>query len=414
VDTVLLAPKISLWNCAKGKIIAGSTYDVTALVLYSETSEEHVSKTIKISIHRPIDFFIKRIKRATGTLQKSRSSRSSDPLPSLPPSLLHAPTTIFQSLESLLTNWNTMPAPQQQHADENDESREAETVAPAVEPLEIEHGGDESEQETRGLVSSAGGVVMGQQEAMKYRTKLSIMIIIVLLLLIVISLFTLRGSPYSNANTSTDSFFPEELLLHTVYDAKDFENEWQVTPPYWEDVHESNQNSNSSNNSSLIAHLGPCYLPHEQLDWQSLTEDSLYNESADHIQYVNVVKNRHKDSNEGALGPGQEDLSGLCRPGFIIIGAGKCGTSSLYHYLVGHPRVLPAKNKQIHYFKYWSFRPMKWYLSNFPPAKTFLSHGALMTGEASPGYLVSFCECMCIRSILFPKVLIHTHCLFYR
>lgn len=296
-----------------------------------------------------------------------------------------------------------MPAPQQQHADENDESRGAQTDAAAVGPLEIEHG-DESEQETMGLVSPTGNVVMGQQAAMKYRTKLSIiMVIIVLLILIMISLLTLRGSPYSTVNTSTTSAFTEELLLHTVYDAKDFENDRHVTPPYWEDVHESNergflqqqprdqgQNQNSySNNqgSSLIPHLGPCYLPHQQLDWQSLAEESRYNESEDHIQYVNVVKNRHKDSNEGDLGPGQEDLSGLCRPGFIIIGAGKCGTSSLYHYLVGHPRVLPAKNKQIHYFKYWSFRPMKWYLSNFPPAKTFLSHGALMTGEASPGYL---------------------------
>jgi len=77
----------------------------------------------------------------------------------------------------------------------------------------------------------------------------------------------------------------------------------------------------------------------------------------------------------------------LCRPGFIIIGAGKCGTSSLYHYLVGHPRVLPAKEKQIHYFKNATHLPMSWYLSHFPSTETFLSHGALMTGEASPGYL---------------------------
>jgi hypothetical protein len=43
--------------------------------------------------------------------------------------------------------------------------------------------------------------------------------------------------------------------------------------------------------------------------------------------------------------------------------------------------------KQIHYFKYYPDRPMKWYFSHFPTATSFLSSGALITGEASPGYL---------------------------
>jgi hypothetical protein len=30
--------------------------------------------------------------------------------------------------------------------------------------------------------------------------------------------------------------------------------------------------------------------------------------------------------------------SGLCRPSFLIIGAGKCGTSSVYYYLQDHPQ----------------------------------------------------------------------------
>ena len=60
---------------------------------------------------------------------------------------------------------------------------------------------------------------------------------------------------------------------------------------------------------------------------------------------------------------------------------------SLYHYLTDHPRVVPASMKQIHYFKYYPDRPIKWYLSHFPTATNFLSSGALITGEASPGYL---------------------------
>ena len=47
----------------------------------------------------------------------------------------------------------------------------------------------------------------------------------------------------------------------------------------------------------------------------------------------------------------EDGIYNKCRPGFIIIGAGKCGTSSLYHYLTdGHPRIIPAFSKQIHYF----------------------------------------------------------------
>ncbi|KAL9189033.1 hypothetical protein ACHAXT_011523 [Thalassiosira profunda] len=83
----------------------------------------------------------------------------------------------------------------------------------------------------------------------------------------------------------------------------------------------------------------------------------------------------------------EENLEGVCRPGFLIIGQGKCGTSSLYHYLTGHPRVLPAKEKQIHYFRYHKSKPLRWYYSHFPTIESFLGRGALMTGEASPGYL---------------------------
>ena len=38
------------------------------------------------------------------------------------------------------------------------------------------------------------------------------------------------------------------------------------------------------------------------------------------------------------------------RPTFFIIGANKCGTSSLYRYLVGHPCVLPCAEKEPNFF----------------------------------------------------------------
>src|SRR5437870_4367515 len=38
------------------------------------------------------------------------------------------------------------------------------------------------------------------------------------------------------------------------------------------------------------------------------------------------------------------------RPGFFIIGANKCGTSSLFRYLVSHPNVLPCAEKEPNFF----------------------------------------------------------------
>ena len=38
------------------------------------------------------------------------------------------------------------------------------------------------------------------------------------------------------------------------------------------------------------------------------------------------------------------------RPSFFIIGANKCGTSSLYRYLVAHPNVLPCAHKEPNFF----------------------------------------------------------------
>jgi hypothetical protein len=183
-------------------------------------------------------------------------------------------------------------------------------------------------------------------------------------------------------STATDpseeiSLYPK-ALLQNVYHKVDFENKKHIIPPYWKDA------ELKTFQEGALPHLGPCYLPKEEQDWLSLVEKNEQIRGKHNIKYRDGIKKRRDDSDNA------KDLSGLCRPGFIIIGAGKCGTSSLYHYLVGHDRVLPAKNKQIHYFKYWKSYPMKWYLSNFPPAETFLSNGALMTGEASPGYLVSF------------------------
>lgn len=75
-------------------------------------------------------------------------------------------------------------------------------------------------------------------------------------------------------------------------------------------------------------------------------------------------------------------------PDFIIIGAQKAGTTSLYRYLTLHPRVVEAHVKEVHYFDLNLARGPRWYLSNFPYRST-LGHGPdrRLTGEASPYYL---------------------------
>lgn len=70
-------------------------------------------------------------------------------------------------------------------------------------------------------------------------------------------------------------------------------------------------------------------------------------------------------------------------PDFIVIGAQKGGTTSLYRYLVEHPAIVPAATKQLDFFHVGFGRGLDWYLAQFPTA---LERG-LLTGEASPYYM---------------------------
>lgn len=69
-------------------------------------------------------------------------------------------------------------------------------------------------------------------------------------------------------------------------------------------------------------------------------------------------------------------------PDFIIIGAAKGGTTSLYHYLNQHPGIQMSREKEIHYFAKYYKRGIKYYQSFFP-----LKNDSRITGEASPYYL---------------------------
>ncbi|MCL2932552.1 MAG: sulfotransferase domain-containing protein [Trichodesmium sp. MAG_R03] len=72
------------------------------------------------------------------------------------------------------------------------------------------------------------------------------------------------------------------------------------------------------------------------------------------------------------------------KPNFIIIGAQKSGTTSLYKYLTKHPQILSATKKEVHFFDLNFNKGMNWYYSHFP--KTEIQNQTI-TGEASPYYI---------------------------
>ena len=79
------------------------------------------------------------------------------------------------------------------------------------------------------------------------------------------------------------------------------------------------------------------------------------------------------------------------RPNFFIVGAPRCGTTAMYHYLKAHPEVFMPDVKEPYYFgddlilkRYPRVETEDDYLKLFDAA-----NGEPRLGEASPGYLYS-------------------------
>jgi hypothetical protein len=75
---------------------------------------------------------------------------------------------------------------------------------------------------------------------------------------------------------------------------------------------------------------------------------------------------------------------GRMLPDFLIIGGAKCGTTSLYDWLSRHPQILPASEKEVHFFDYNFFRGEDWYRSHFARP---LDGVDCVTGDGSVSYL---------------------------
>lgn len=87
----------------------------------------------------------------------------------------------------------------------------------------------------------------------------------------------------------------------------------------------------------------------------------------------------------GAPGPARTDIGQVPRlPTFLVIGAMKAGTTSLYHYLRDHPQVFMPDTKEVNFFnplRNWR-RGIAWYEQQFNAAPP----GTTAVGEASTSY----------------------------
>lgn len=89
------------------------------------------------------------------------------------------------------------------------------------------------------------------------------------------------------------------------------------------------------------------------------------------------------------------------QPNYLIIGAQKSGTTSLYAYLNQHPQVVPAEKKEVHFFDLNFSKGVEWYHQQFARmVKSFSQKNentiedkqekyisGFITGEASPYYV---------------------------
>ncbi len=94
-------------------------------------------------------------------------------------------------------------------------------------------------------------------------------------------------------------------------------------------------------------------------------------------------------------------------PDFLIIGAQKCGTASLYSYLIKHPSMAKSTEKkitflekEINFFTLYFSKGAKWYQEQLTNNS---SNSELLTGEATPEYICDP-KVPALVAKLYPKV----------
>ncbi|MDJ0555458.1 MAG: sulfotransferase domain-containing protein [Microcoleaceae cyanobacterium MO_207.B10] len=153
-------------------------------------------------------------------------------------------------------------------------------------------------------------------------------------------------------------------------------------------------------NSGIFSHHYPSYSmmmliqtiwPHiQQKEWQQRLEDwhAFLVQEGDNLDMALGEKGREILAAgvffEGKKSPIKQISWHFNReiPHFLIIGGQKCGTNSLYNYIVQHPSVAPSLQHEVHYFDLNFDKGLDWYQSQFPELKP-----GIITGESSPYYL---------------------------
>lgn len=104
----------------------------------------------------------------------------------------------------------------------------------------------------------------------------------------------------------------------------------------------------------------------------------------EHRQKILQLRNELRAAKER----GREEVGPVtgALPDFIIVGAPKCGTTSLYYLLTEHPYVEPAAAKELHFFSSHFDLGLEWYRRCFP-RPTYKDGRRTITGEATPSYL---------------------------
>ena len=120
-----------------------------------------------------------------------------------------------------------------------------------------------------------------------------------------------KSSSSSAMEISSNSRIPLDLYDLGVYKERDFVNERGIRPPFW-----SNSTSNRNSNNDGLPSWGPCYVPRHSVDWQK----SVNAANPEQPTSLSAYEDGHSS----------QDIAGFCRPGFLIIGAGKCGTRYVY------------------------------------------------------------------------------------
>lgn len=77
------------------------------------------------------------------------------------------------------------------------------------------------------------------------------------------------------------------------------------------------------------------------------------------------------------------DAGARALPDFLVLGAQKAGTTSLFNYLCLHPKVIGSLPKEIFYFCSHSEKDERWYRRHFPKQSVVQKRGAIC-GEATP------------------------------